>query len=296
MKSQLLWLGLLASPLAGYAQAADDLRQVMIVPGRTAAETAIRTGETLIGKPYVPHTLEVNPNEQLVVNVQQFDCATFVETTLALALSEQELPERYNNSQLENTFRKYLTKLRYRNGRIDGYVSRLHYLSDWLRDNERKGLVQEVTRDMGGVQVMKDINYMTQFSQYYPALANPANYKQIASIQADLSQRPFYFIPRKSIKTVEPKIKEGDILMFTAAKPGLDMRHVGYATWRYGKLYLLHASLDNRRVTISRQPLADYLAGNQNLSGLRVARVRDSSIRVSQRSSNIPFSAITAQR
>ncbi|MEZ0607510.1 N-acetylmuramoyl-L-alanine amidase-like domain-containing protein [Fibrella sp. WM1] len=284
MKIHLLWLGLLATPVVGLAQAADDLRQIMIVPGRTTAETAIRTGETLIGKPYVPHTLEGNSTEQLVVNVQQFDCATFIETTLALALSEQELPEHYSATQLETTFKKYLTKLRYRHGRIDGYVSRLHYLSDWLRDNERKGIVQEVTRDIGGIQVQKDINYMTESLQHYPALSDPTTYKQMVSIQSDLSQQPFYLIPRKSIKAAESKIKEGDILMFTAARPGLDMRHVGYATWRNGKLYLLHASSDNHRVTISRQPIADYLASNRNLSGLRVARVRDTSPHMSQRS------------
>lgn len=283
MKSKLLWLGLIASPLLGRAQAPDDLRHIVVVPGRTAAETAIRTGETFIGKPYVAHTLEGNATEQLVINVQQFDCATFIETTLALALAEQELPTKYTTPQLESAFKKYLTKLRYRNGRIDGYVSRLHYLSDWLRDNERKGFVQEVTRDIGGMQVYKDINYMTEFSHYYPALSNPSTYRQMVAIQTEISQQPFYFIPRKQIKAAESKIKEGDILMFTAAKPGLDMRHVGYATWRYGRLYLLHASSDNNRVTLSRQPMADYLANNRNLSGLRVARVKESAIRMSQR-------------
>lgn len=294
MKIQLLWLGLLASPLPGLAQAPDDLRQVMIVPGRTAAETAIRTGETFIGKPYVAHTLEGNATEQLVINVQQFDCATFIETTLALALAEQELPAKYTSPQLEGAFKKYLTKLRYRHGRIDGYVSRLHYLSDWLRDNERKGFVQEVTREIGGIQVYKDINYMTEFSQYYPALSNPATYRQMVAIQTEISQQPFYFIPRKQIKTVESKIKEGDILMFTAAKPGLDMRHVGYATWRYGRLYLLHASSDNNRVTLSRQPMADYLANNRHLSGLRVARVREGASRMSQRF--VPAGNLSAHR
>lgn len=294
MKIHLLWLGLLAIPVAGLAQAADDLRQIMIVPGRTTAETAIRTGETLIGKPYVPHTLEGNPTEQLVVNLQQFDCATFIETTLALALAEQELPEHYSATQLETTFKKYLTKLRYRHGRIDGYVSRLHYLSDWLRDNERKGIVQEVTRDIGGIQVQKDINYMTESLQRYPALSDPTTYKQMVSIQSDLSQQPFYLVPRKAIKAAESKIKEGDILMFTAARPGLDMRHVGYATWRNGKLYLLHASSDNHQVTISQQPIADYLASNRNLSGLRVARVRDTNPHMSQRAEST--GTLSAQR
>ena len=43
----------------------------------------------LIGIPYVASTLEVNRKEQLVVNLRQLDCTTFVENSLALALTHQ---------------------------------------------------------------------------------------------------------------------------------------------------------------------------------------------------------------
>ncbi|RYF56031.1 MAG: DUF1460 domain-containing protein, partial [Cytophagaceae bacterium] len=190
MKVGLLWLGLLASPLLASAQVTDELGQITIIPGRTAAETAIQTAETLLGKPYVHHTLDGNDNEQLVVNLHEFDCSTFIETTLALALAEQELPTKYTSAQLESVFRRYLTKLRYRNGQIDGYASRLHYLSDWLRDNERKGILQDVTREIGGVQVQKAVNYMTAAVHKYPHLADPAIYKQMTQVQSDISQQP----------------------------------------------------------------------------------------------------------
>lgn len=292
MKFGLIWLGLSASPLLVSAQSTtDELRQITVIPGRNAAETAVQTAVTLLGKPYVYHTLEVNQTEQLVVNLHEFDCTTFIEVTLALALAEQELPTKYSPSQLEPVFRRYLTKLRYRNGLIDGYASRLHYLSDWLRDNERKSILQDVTREMGGIPVQKDVYYMTGAVHKYPPLADPAVYKQMAQVQTDISQQPFYFIPKKNVRALESKFREGDIVMLTAARPGLDMRHVGYATWRGGRLHLLHASSDHKKVVLTQQPLADYLLANKRLSGVRVARIKPTGTRVAN---TFPVGAVQA--
>lgn len=292
MKYGLLWLGLLASPLLALAQTTDELRQITIVPGRTVAETAVQTAGTLLGKPYVYHTLEKSHEEQLVVNVHEFDCATFVETTLALALAEQELPTKYTPAQLETAFRRYLTKLRYRNGQIDGYASRLHYLSDWLRDNERKGILQDVTHDIGGIQVQKAVNYMTAAVHKYPHLADPTIFRQMTQVQSDISQQPFYFIPKKQFRALESKFREGDIIMLAAARPGLDMRHVGYATWRGGRLHLLHASSDHKKVVLTPYPLAEYLLANKRLSGVRVARIKQQVVRLA----NAPTMGVTQAR
>ena len=292
MKNRLLWLGLLAFPALALAQTPDELRQLTGSPGRTVAETAVQTAGTLLGKPYVHYTLEGNQTEQLVVNLQAFDCTTFIETTLALALARHEVAAKHTPAQLETTFRQYLTRLRYRNGQIDGYASRLHYLSDWLRDNERKGILQDVTREMGGVQVQKAVNYMTAAVHKYPPLADPAVFRQMAQVQTTLSEQPFYFISSKQFKALAHKFREGDIVMLTAARPGLDMRHVGYATWRNGKLYLLHASSDRKKVMLTPQPLADYLLANKRLSGVRVARLRST---VSLAGSALPATVILAR-
>ena len=42
---------------------------------------------TYLGKPYVAHTLEINDEEQLVVNLEEVDCTTFVEYVLAQSLA-----------------------------------------------------------------------------------------------------------------------------------------------------------------------------------------------------------------
>ena len=46
--------------------------------------------EQFIGVPYVASTLEVNPDEELVVNLRQLDCTTLVENVVALTLTVRE--------------------------------------------------------------------------------------------------------------------------------------------------------------------------------------------------------------
>ena len=243
--------------------------------GKSVAETAVGMGRVFLGKPYVPHTLEENQTEQLVVNLHQFDCTTFVETMSALSFAWHELIDKKNTVHLETLFRKYLTKVRYRNGQIDGYGSRLHYFSEWLRDNERKGLLQDITPLLAGnVTVSKPLSYMTAKTLQYPAMNDPAVYKQIAQIETSLSQEPFAFVPKKNLRKAEADLRDGDIVMLSAARPGLDMKHCGFVVWKNNRVHLLHASSDHGRVVITSQPLADYVLAKKYLSGIRVARFR----------------------
>lgn len=269
---------LLLAPAVLLAQesAPDDLKAVAITGGKTPAETAVNIGKQLLGRPYVAHTLDESPTEQLVVNVREFDCTTYVESVLALALAWHEIPDKTNPALLDQTFRKLLTRLRYRDGRIDGYASRLHYFSDWLRDNDRKGLVMDVTREMpGSIVVAKPVSYMTTATYKYPRLTDPAIYKQVAQAEATLSQQPFYFIPKKNLRQAESQLREGDIVMLTAARPGLDMKHVGFAVRQpNGRIHLLHASSEQGEVVITPYPLSDYVLMHKRLSGIRVARLR----------------------
>lgn len=92
----------------------------------------------LKGLPYVAHTLEVNKTEKLVVNLRQLDCTTYVENVMALTLCVR---------QKKYTFKAFcdnLCRMRYRSESQPHYVSRLHYFTDWIDDNTRKGLCREV--------------------------------------------------------------------------------------------------------------------------------------------------------
>ena len=260
--------------------APHDLRQLNIVSGKTPTETAIAIGRQLLGKPYVPYTLDVNPTEQLIVNVRAFDCTTYLETVLALSLAWHDTPDKISGPTFELAFRSYLTKLRYRNGKIDGYASRLHYFSDWLRDNERKGLLTDVTGEFAGsLLVAKPVSYMTTATYRYPQLSDPATFRQMQLAEASLNQQPFTFIPKKNIGLAEGQLREGDIIMLTSARPGLDMKHVGLAVKQpNGRIHLMHASSEQGEVVITPYPLSDYVRWHKHLSGIRVARLRGSGL------------------
>lgn len=257
----------------------SDVYSLSIQGGRTLGETVLSIGQSFLGKPYVPHTLEGNSTEQLVVNFQQFDCTTYLETVMALSLAwhdKANTPGKNSvtTDRFESLVRKYLTKIRYRNGQIDGYASRLHYFSDWLLDNERKGLIQDISRHVtGSLAVSKPVSYMTNATWKYPHLNDPGTYRQIAEVESVISQQPFYFIPKKSLRQAETHLRDGDIVMLTAARPGLDMKHCGFALWQNGRVYLLHASSDFGRVMVTKQPLTEYVLMNKRLSGIRIARI-----------------------
>ena len=97
-------------------------------------------GINFLDVPYVAHTLEVNDNEELVINCDEVDCTTFVEYVLAMALSPTE-----DGQIAEGDFAENLTKIRYRDGKIDGYPSRLHYIADWVNNGVRNGFLEDIT-------------------------------------------------------------------------------------------------------------------------------------------------------
>ncbi len=254
---------------------ATQLVQLSAATGKTPAENAVQIGKKLLGKPYVSHTLDHYADEQLIVNMNAFDCTTYLETVLAITLANTDAKSNGTPAQVEQSFKKYLTQLRYRNGRIDGYASRLHYFSDWLRNNEKMGLLTDVTAQLpGSMSVAKPVSYMTTATQKYPAMSDPAVYKQVLLTEASLNQQSFSFIPTKYVRQAEGRIQEGDIVMLMAARPGLDMRHVGLAVRQPdGRLHLLHASSERGRVVISPLSLSDYMLSHKRMSGIRVARL-----------------------
>ena len=88
-------------------------------------------GKKFLGIPYVAHTLELGDKEHLIVNLHGLDCTTFVETVVALSMCDQQ------NKRTFDDFCQNLTKIRFREGKMTDYTSRLHYFTWWAEDNER---------------------------------------------------------------------------------------------------------------------------------------------------------------
>ncbi|MFW5904937.1 MAG: N-acetylmuramoyl-L-alanine amidase-like domain-containing protein, partial [bacterium] len=162
--------------------------------------------------------------------------------------------------------------LRYRSGDLEGYPSRLHYFSDWIRDAEEKGLVDDVTPGLGGIPDSTALDFMSTHPDAYRRLGDPAVLEEIRRTEARLSEHPRIFVPEDRIAEVAPGIRDGDIIAATSTVEGLDIAHTGIALWRDGSLHLLHAPLVGDSVQLSPQTLARRIAEIESQDGIMVAR------------------------
>lgn len=234
----------------------------------STGDAVVQIASLLLEKPYQARTLDGLVREKLIVNVHAFDCTTLIETVLALtrcAFLGKLTPEE---------FKKHLKFIRYRGGKIRGYASRLHYFTDWLRDNEKKGVITDITGRLGGKPLRKKIDFMTAHQTMYPQLKNPSQFLKMKAAEKLLSRRTFRVLDGKQLAIKAGDIRNGDIIAFASAQDGLDVAHVGLAV-RWGKsLHLLHASQHEGKVTVSNQTLPAYLKSHKKFNGVMVARPR----------------------
>ncbi|WP_411029524.1 N-acetylmuramoyl-L-alanine amidase-like domain-containing protein [Spongiimicrobium sp. 3-5] len=231
-------------------------------------ETLVLIGKTFLKTPYVAKTLEVGKTESLVINLQGLDCTTYIENILAFGLMLKSGKKDFDS------YIAFLEKLRYRAGKLDGYPSRLHYFTDWIADNGQKGLVKDVTAEVGGNEVFKKINFMSTHRNLYPFLKdNDENYDEIRQTEQRLNQQPICILAQDQIETNEHLLKTGDIIALTTSIKGLDITHTGMATRESdGRIHLLHASSSSGEVEVSELPLANYLKQIKHNTGIMVAR------------------------
>ncbi len=232
-------------------------------------EIVAQVGTWFVGTPYVPHTLEAPGPEQLVVNLREFDCVTYVESMLALARVIRSGGNSFDD------FTNELRKIRYRQGRLDSYPSRLHYFSDWIYDNDATGIVRDYTRQLGGVVDPEPLNFMTQHRESYRQLADSANFHALLAQEAELNKRQRYVIPENRIAAAASGIKNGDVIAATTNVAGLDVAHTGLAIWQDGTLRLMHAPLVGDSVMISGETLAERIIRIERQDGIMVARPLD---------------------
>ncbi|MEO6685900.1 MAG: N-acetylmuramoyl-L-alanine amidase-like domain-containing protein, partial [Dyadobacter sp.] len=221
-----------------------------------------------LGTPYVASTLEGNPTEKLVCKFDGLDCTTLVESSIGLAIAKSE------NLNYEG-YKTELTKIRYRDGVIDGYPSRLHYVLDWMYENEKRGRLEDITSKVGGVPYKKEINFMSTHANFYPALDNTEVWEKIKEQENIINSREYSYIPKASLQKAEPMLRDGDIVAFTSSVEGLDCNHMGIITKIGNRAYLIHASLAGKKVMLSSLPLAEYVASVPKHTGMIVARLTE---------------------
>ncbi|MCB1225326.1 MAG: DUF1460 domain-containing protein [Verrucomicrobiales bacterium] len=253
--------------VAAAAPKADALR------GLPIGERVAWFGQLLVGTPYKGFTLEIDDRiEAPSCNLNGLDCWTFFESALAFArLCEQPTAQWTPRAMLG-----WLEQDRYWGGSCDGsYLSRLHYLEDWARDNDRRGLVQDLTRQLGGKAVPNVAREMTINADRYRYMKNSAaNRAGISKLEAGLRKRPLYMIPISQVAAVEPKLQNGDIIgVISRDGDGYGTSHVGIALRQKGVLHFMHASSPrNAGKVVVDSRLTDYLKRYRTNAGILVAR------------------------
>jgi hypothetical protein len=237
---------------------------------RTAA-----VGNALVGTRYKHFTLEIdNRVESPSANFQGMDCWTFFEIALGFARMLNEPESNWTPERLLH----YIELDRYRGGECTGeYLSRLHYLEDWLYDNDRRGLVEDLTRSLGGSGVPHSAREMSVGWRHYRYLAaNRSLLGPLGRMEANVSSRPLYQIPKNRVAGIEPKLRSGDVIgiisrdrngLYSTAHVGLTLRTSD------GVLHFMHASSpgNSGRVIVDAE-LSKYLYRYRSDSGILVAR------------------------
>jgi len=236
---------------------------------RTAA-----VGRAMVGTPYKSFTLEIDDRiEAPSVNLNGLDCWTFFEASLAIARMLDEPRENWTPS----TMLRYIELDRYRGGECNGsYLSRIHYLEEWYADNDRRGLIEDLTRSLGGVRVSHVANEMTiRWKSYRYMRNNPDLRIGIRRMEERVSDMPMYHIPKSKVAGIESKLRSGDIIGISTYDPGgIGTSHVGLA-YRTGDgvLHFMHASSPrNYGKVVVDSRLSQYLYRYSSNAGILVGR------------------------
>jgi Protein of unknown function (DUF1460) len=231
-------------------------------------DVIVKIGESFKGTDYKAYTLETDGEEKLVVNLTGFDCTTFLENVIVFSRLIKKDSTTFNNYQKE------LTYIRYRNGIINNYTSRLHYFSDWIFDNIKKNVIQDITKNLGGIPIKFHLNFMSSHSSLYKHLnKNPSFIAVIQAQEDSINARTYFYIPKNKVKSVDGKLKNGDLIAFTTSVKGLDVGHVGIVIKeKNGTILLLHAPQPNTKIQITKAQLSDYILNLNKDTGIIVLR------------------------
>jgi len=250
---------------------AEGLSHASVPLGRAA----VRVGELAAGTPYQAYTLEEYLKrggspllEPLTLSLTRFDCVTLVEACLAVArLARQKSAPTWKG------FGREVERMRYRDGRRVGYISRLHYFSEWISDGESRRLVKDVGTGLGAAEDNRPLRFMTDHRDKYLALRKRDVVEELLRIERRISERPRRVIPTKRIPEVVSQIETGDVLAFATEIPGLDVTHTAFAYRdNDATLRVLHAPLSGGVVEVTKATLPEYVAAIKRSTGILVAR------------------------
>lgn len=233
-------------------------------------DVAVEVGKSFLGTEYEAYALEVTDSETLVINLTGLDCTTFLENVVVFSRLIKKGKTTFEDYKNELTF------VRYRDGILKDYTSRLHYFSDWIDNNEKKGVVTDITKKIGGHSIRFNTFYMSKFPDKYKHLSiKPELVPIIKAQEEEINKREYFYIPKHRIKDCEKNIQSGDLIAITTKVDGLDIGHVGIAIKVDERIHFMHAPLIGSKVEITTSPLAEYMAKNKSQTGIIVLRLNE---------------------
>jgi hypothetical protein len=261
---------------------------------KTTGDLMVMAAKKLLGNPYVAGTLEEGDSEDVRVYLSKTDCIIFVETCMNLALTVKKYGKDADFEKLCQMVRQS----RYRNGMVRCYSDRIHYTTEWIRQGEKRGILEDITLKCGGQVYDHPIFFMTKNYKKYKHLKDAdvenkdccsndeeqetctinqatKDYRTIARVEKELNSQPYTYIPQDKIKANEKSIKSGDIIGYMSTTDGLDIAHVAIAYWRKdGKLGFIHASMGKMKVVVDEKTIAEYANASKYINGIKVIRVK----------------------
>jgi len=232
----------------------------------TTSALMLKVGSFFLETPYVAHTLETE-EEQLVINLREMDCTTFAENCLAISRTIKSDKHTFEQFSSELQF------IRYRDGIIDAYPSRLHYFCDWIFNNAKKNLLGDMSQEIAQTPFPKQINFMSTHPDSYRQLKESAPLVDLIAVQEKLiSARKMFFIPETLIAEIESILMDGDIAGITTDIEGIAIQHVVVLMQQEGRIHFMHASSKAEKVVVSDFTLEEYLLNSKSASGIMLAR------------------------
>lgn len=237
--------------------------------------------EKQTGMAYGAGLLEQPIKERLICRADSTDCVLFVENTLAMAFSSVRLTERKldePSAQLLNE----IEHLRYRDGIINGYESRLHYFSDWIYEHAIKdgnASTFELLFQDKELPLLDKPRFMSSKRHLYPKLATDDEMLgKIKQNEAWLAQNvAIHYIPEEDLVNYEGQLQDGDVFAFVSSVKGLDVSHTAIISVEEQqssrRVSFWHASTKNG-VEQYGKSLRSYLNGMKSVTGIVVLRVK----------------------
>jgi len=180
--------------------------------------------------------------EQLVINLANLDCFTYVDYIEAI-----------KNSNDFESFKKNLIALRYKNSTIS-FQNRNHFFTDWITQNGFKNIISKLSSN-----TKKQIKYL-----------NKKDDKNVYLKGIDIKKREIkYLEPQFVDKYFLQKLKSGDYIGIYSSLNGLDVTHTGMIIKKDNNIYFRHASSKKSNRKVVDELFVDYIKKTPGILVLR---------------------------